>query len=35
VDGILVDPNGDSVAWFKDSEGNVLGLSQIRPGDRF
>jgi catechol 2,3-dioxygenase-like lactoylglutathione lyase family enzyme len=33
VDGVLADPDGDSLsAWFKDSEGNVLGLVQdLRP----
>jgi quercetin dioxygenase-like cupin family protein len=29
VDGILTEPGGDRAAWFKDSEGNVLGLVQI------
>jgi len=29
VDGVLTDPDGDELsAWFKDSEGNVLGVVQ-------
>jgi catechol 2,3-dioxygenase-like lactoylglutathione lyase family enzyme len=29
VDGVLMNPGGDSLsAWFKDSEGNILGLVQ-------
>ena len=26
--GVWTPPNGDRVAWFKDSEGNVLSISQ-------
>jgi catechol 2,3-dioxygenase-like lactoylglutathione lyase family enzyme len=26
--GIWTTPNGDRVAWFKDPDGNVLGVSQ-------
>lgn len=26
--GIWTTPNGDKVAWFKDTDGNVLSLSQ-------
>jgi predicted enzyme related to lactoylglutathione lyase len=26
VDGILTMPNGQKGAWFKDSEGNIVGL---------
>jgi hypothetical protein len=26
--GIWTAPNGDKVAWFKDPDGNVLGVSQ-------
>jgi catechol 2,3-dioxygenase-like lactoylglutathione lyase family enzyme len=26
--GIWTTPNGDKVAWFKDSDGNVLSLSE-------
>jgi catechol 2,3-dioxygenase-like lactoylglutathione lyase family enzyme len=26
--GIWTAPNGDKVAWFKDPDGNVLGISQ-------
>ena len=32
VDGVLGDPVGGLNAWFKDSEGNILGLSQ-RPAE--
>lgn len=28
VDGVLTGPDGNRVAWFKDSEGNILGLAQ-------
>lgn len=35
VDGILTGPDGEMNAWFKDSEGNILALAQIRPGDDF
>jgi catechol 2,3-dioxygenase-like lactoylglutathione lyase family enzyme len=28
VDGVLGDPEGGLNAWFKDSEGNILGLTQ-------
>lgn len=27
VDGVLTGPDGDRIAWFKDSEGNILGLA--------
>jgi predicted enzyme related to lactoylglutathione lyase len=27
VDGILTSPSGRKMAWFKDSEGNILGLA--------
>jgi catechol 2,3-dioxygenase-like lactoylglutathione lyase family enzyme len=27
VDGVLEGPNGEKAAWFKDSEGNILGLA--------
>jgi hypothetical protein len=26
--GIWTTPGGDKVAWFKDPDGNVLGVSQ-------
>jgi catechol 2,3-dioxygenase-like lactoylglutathione lyase family enzyme len=26
VDGILVSPDGEKTAWFKDSEGNILAI---------
>ena len=29
-DGIATFPNGDMVAWFKDPEGNVLSIAQLR-----
>jgi catechol 2,3-dioxygenase-like lactoylglutathione lyase family enzyme len=35
ADGILQDREGNVVAWFKDSEGNVLGLVQIRDDDAY
>ena len=28
VDGVLSDEQGNVVAWFKDSEGNILGLTE-------
>ncbi|HJP89145.1 MAG TPA: VOC family protein [Candidatus Limnocylindrales bacterium] len=27
VDGIMADPDGGKAAWFKDSEGNIVGLT--------
>ena len=32
VDGVMALPDGSKAAWFKDSEGNILGLSQPPPG---
>jgi catechol 2,3-dioxygenase-like lactoylglutathione lyase family enzyme len=32
VNGILSDPSGGAAAWFKDSEGNILGLSMSPSG---
>jgi catechol 2,3-dioxygenase-like lactoylglutathione lyase family enzyme len=29
VDGIATEPDGTRAAWFKDSEGNLLGLVQF------
>ena len=29
VDGVLVSPDGEKTAWFKDSEGNLLALGSI------
>lgn len=26
VDGVLVSPDGEKTAWFKDSEGNILAM---------
>jgi catechol 2,3-dioxygenase-like lactoylglutathione lyase family enzyme len=28
--GIATFPNGDRVAWFKDPDGNMLGVAQLR-----
>ena len=28
VDGVLSDEQGNVIAWFKDSEGNILGLTE-------
>jgi hypothetical protein len=30
--GMATDPTGGKAAWFKDSEGNVLLISQLAPG---
>ncbi len=30
--GVARDPSGGASAWFKDSEGNILALTQIPPG---
>ena len=30
VDGILTTPDGQKLAWFKDSEGNILGLAGLQ-----
>jgi catechol 2,3-dioxygenase-like lactoylglutathione lyase family enzyme len=30
--GVARDPDGGAVAWFADSEGNVLSVTQIPPG---
>lgn len=36
VDGVMTDPEGGKAAWFKDSEGNIIGLTSSaqdrRPG---
>ena len=29
VDGVLETPDGTKVSWFKDSEGNILGLANV------
>lgn len=29
VDGILISPDGEKTAWFKDSEGNILAIGSI------
>jgi predicted enzyme related to lactoylglutathione lyase len=28
VDGVATAPDGSRIAWFKDSEGNILGLGE-------
>ena len=30
--GVAKGPDGGAAAWFKDSEGNILSLTQIPPG---
>jgi len=30
IDGVITLPDGSKGAWFKDSEGNILGLAQAR-----
>lgn len=30
--GVARDPNGGAAAWFKDSEGNILALTELPPG---
>jgi catechol 2,3-dioxygenase-like lactoylglutathione lyase family enzyme len=32
VNGVARDPSGGAIAWFKDSEDNVLALSEMPPG---
>ena len=32
TDGILTDDDGDMLAWFTDSEGNILGIAEDRSG---
>lgn len=32
--GIWTTPNGDKVAWFKDSDGNILSISQHARGEQ-
>jgi catechol 2,3-dioxygenase-like lactoylglutathione lyase family enzyme len=32
VNGVATDPSGGRAAWFKDSEGNVLAITQLPPG---
>jgi catechol 2,3-dioxygenase-like lactoylglutathione lyase family enzyme len=31
-DGVARDPTGGATAWFTDSEGNILSLTQLPPG---
>ena len=28
VDGVATTPDGNRIAWFKDSEGNILGIGE-------
>jgi predicted enzyme related to lactoylglutathione lyase len=28
VDGVLTTPTGNRMAWFRDSEGNIIGLAE-------
>ena len=30
--GVARDPNGGAAAWFTDSEGNILALTELPPG---
>ncbi len=30
IDGVMTFPNGDANAWFKDSEGNIIGMPWAR-----
>lgn len=30
--GVVRNPDGGAAAWFKDSEGNVLAITQLAPG---
>ena len=32
VDGVATDPVGGRTAWFSDSEGNILSVTQAPPG---
>ena len=32
VDGVARDPDGSASAWFTDSEGNILAITQLPPG---
>ncbi len=32
VDGVASSPGGGSTAWFRDSEGNILAISQLPRG---
>ena len=32
VDGVSRDPDGGAVAWFKDSEDNVVSINELPPG---
>lgn len=32
VNGVARDPAGGAAAWFKDSEGNILSITELPPG---
>ena len=32
VNGVERGPDGGAVAWFKDSEGNILAITELPPG---
>ena len=34
VDGVMTDPEGGQAAWFKDSEGNIIGLTSSPTDER-
>jgi catechol 2,3-dioxygenase-like lactoylglutathione lyase family enzyme len=34
VDGVMADPDGGKAAWFKDSEGNIIGLTSSSRDER-
>lgn len=29
IDGVLVSPDGERTAWFKDSEGNIIAIGSV------
>jgi catechol 2,3-dioxygenase-like lactoylglutathione lyase family enzyme len=29
IDGVLISPDGEKTAWFKDSEGNILAIGSV------
>ena len=29
IDGVLVSPDGEKTAWFKDSEGNIIAIGSV------
>ena len=32
MNGVDRGPDGGAVAWFKDSEGNILAITELPPG---